>query len=68
MTWYHLALNHVGRTRLFDTIHVNFVHLKMYRTCLEVCNACDCQVDKSPGKPYGELPALWFRGRPWPSI
>ena len=36
---------------------MNFVNLRMYRTCLEVCNACDCQVDKSPGKPYGELPA-----------
>ena len=31
VTWYYLALNHVGRTRLFDTIHMNFVHPKMYR-------------------------------------
>ena len=68
VTWYHLALNHVGITRLFDTIHMNFVHLKMYRTCMEVCNPCDCQVDESPSNSYGELPAKNVTMVPWQTV
>ena len=69
VTWYHLALNNVGRSRLFNTIHINFVHPKMYRTCMEVCNAYNnCQVDKFPGKPDGELPTKNVTMVPWQTV
>jgi RNase H-like domain found in reverse transcriptase/Integrase zinc binding domain/Reverse transcriptase (RNA-dependent DNA polymerase) len=67
--WYHQFLNHVGASRLLDTIAMHSWHPKLRLTVEEVVSKCDpCQRYKSPGQSYGELPVREAVIAPWTEV
>jgi hypothetical protein len=53
--WYHLALGHVGKSRLYDTIALHFYHPTLRLKVEDIVLQCDtCQRYKQPGRGYGE--------------
>jgi len=55
--WYHAVLNHIGASRLYETISINFSHPSLRKECREVTKTCDaCQRYKTQGRGYAHLP------------
>ena len=67
--WYHLSLNHLGMSRLEETIALYFYHPKLKSACELIVAPCDlCQKYKLPGKGYGELPPHDAQLTPWHEV
>jgi transposase InsO family protein len=67
--FYHLALNHVGRTRLRDTISMHFYHPHLQTHVDNVVRPCDaCQRYKLPGRGQGHLAPRQADIKPWQEV
>ena len=57
LLWYHEILSHIGMTRLYNTISVQFFHSLLKCRIETMIQSCDvCQRTKLPGMGYGHLP------------
>jgi hypothetical protein len=69
INWYHISLNHIGMTRLYETISTHF-HYPRLKARIEqrVANCDACQRNKaiSPGR--GELPERDAQLLPWNEV
>ena len=64
--WYHIILSHPGTTRLFQTIHTNFYHPKLYKSITNITQNCvTCQTYKNTLRGYGHLPTKEITFKPW---
>jgi transposase InsO family protein len=69
VNWYHLSLNHLGSSRLRDTISLHMTHPELRLFCEQAVSACrPCQQSKIQHRQYGELPPREVRGNPWADI
>jgi Integrase zinc binding domain len=69
VTWYHVALSHVGMTRLEQTIKLHFYHSKLKATIAKVVGSCGpCQWLKVRSQQYGELPPRDVLVAPWHKV
>jgi hypothetical protein len=67
--FYHLALNHVGITRLHDTISLHFYHPHLKANIQKIIRPCDaCQRYKLPGRGHGLLPPREALMMPWHEV
>jgi transposase InsO family protein len=67
--WYHAVLNHVGMSKLFDTIATHLYHPELRARVQEVVGKCAvCQKYKSSGPGYGELPPRTAPLAPWEEV
>ena len=67
--FYHLALNHIGITRLRDTIALHFYHPHLQPNVERVVHPCDsCQRYKVPGWWHGHLAARTAGITPWQEV
>lgn len=67
--WYHLALGHIGTTRLFDTMSMHFHNANLNKTIKEIVTSCDtCQRMKNVNKGYGHLAPRETLLLPWEQI
>ena len=69
VNWYHLVLNHLGISRLYDTIAMHMMHPNLKDYCEAAVRNCrPCQQGKVQHRHYGELPARDVSGNPWATI
>jgi len=69
IAWYHHVLNHVGMTRLFETIGTHFYHSQLKQRVQDIVGSCDaCQRYKAAGQGYGELPPREAPLAPWTEV
>lgn len=69
VTWYHVFLNHIGASRLHDTIGINFSHPQLLRECRKQTRSCDaCQRYKPPGRGYAHTPARQALAAPFHEV
>jgi transposase InsO family protein len=67
--FYHLVLNHIGMTRLRDTIAQHFYHTHLQSHVENIVRPCDaCQRYKLPGRGHGHLPARNALILPWQEV
>jgi hypothetical protein len=67
--FYHLALNHIGITRLRDTIALHFYHPRLQENVENIVRPCDaCQRYKLPGRGHGHLAARIADVAPWQEV
>ena len=67
--WYHCVLNHIGMTRLHQTINTHFYHPQLRATVDSVVQECViCQRYKLMGPGYGELPPREAPIAPWDEV
>ena len=67
--FYHLALNHIGITRLRDTIAQHFIHPHLTVNVENIVRPCDaCQRYKLPSRGHGHLPARNALIAPWQEV
>ena len=67
--WYHVILNHVGITRLQQTMALHFYHREMRTRVERLVTVCEaCQRHKLSGRGYGELPPREAQIAPWQQI
>ena len=65
--WYHYILGHCGSTRLYQTISNTFHATNLKRRCSKFkCKVC--QMNKSTGRGYGELPPRNALLAPWEEV
>jgi Reverse transcriptase (RNA-dependent DNA polymerase)./Integrase core domain. len=69
VVWYHLTLMHPGETKLFDTIHLQFVHPKLRHVVKTITQNCElCQRYKHSTHKYGQLPPKQATEQPWETV
>ena len=69
LNWYQRILNHIGITRLVDTINVHFFHPQLHQKAIQIVSTCQvCQQLKLPGTPYGKLPPRNADAIPWREV
>jgi hypothetical protein len=69
INWYHLALSHIGSTRLYETITMNFYNKKLKNKIEDIVSRCDpCQRYKLVGRGHGELAPREAATQPWREI
>ena len=67
--FYHLALNHIGMTRLRDTIGTHFHHPRLEQRIEHIVSRCDaCQRYKINTKSYSHLPPRETLISPWQEV
>ena len=67
--WYHDVLNHVGMTKLIDTIATHLYHPDLRSQAQEVVQRCPvCQRYKLSGPGYGQLPPRDALLVPWEEV
>ena len=67
--FYHMALNHVGITRLTSTIATHFYHPGLQAHVANIIRPCDaCQRYKLPGRGHGQLPPREADIAPWQEV
>jgi hypothetical protein len=67
--WYHCVLNHIGMTRLLQTIQSHFYHPQLRVIVEAVVRDCTaCQRYKLLGPGYGELPPREAPLAPWDEV
>jgi hypothetical protein len=67
--WYHLALGHLGMSRLTDTISEHLYHPDIRKTVEDIAEKCiPCQECKVVGKVYGHAAASEAVCHPWRDI
>jgi len=67
--WYHLALGHIGRNRLYDTIKQHFYHPDLRNRIDHLVERCpECQKQKNPGRGYGEQAPRDATIHPWREV
>jgi hypothetical protein len=67
--WYHLALGHIGSTRLNDTIAMHFYNAKLQNKIEHIVSTCNtCQTMKNVGRGHGHLPPREAPLLPWREI
>ena len=66
VNWYHMVLNHIGVSRLYDTIGMHMMHPHLKEYCEAAVAACrTCKQGKVQHRHYGELPARDVSSNPW---
>jgi hypothetical protein len=69
INWRHVALNHIGMTRLHETIATHFHHPTLKAQVEEHVANCDaCQCNKATGPGHGEMPERNAQLLPWNEI
>jgi hypothetical protein len=69
INWYHTTLNHIGMTRLYETIATHFHHPRLKARVEQRVTNCDaCQRNKAIGPGYGELPERDAQLLPWNEV
>ena len=67
--WFHEALNHVGGTRLHNTIASTFYHPNLLPLVKQFVQRCSvCQQHKLPGIGYGQLPERDAKVQPFHEV
>jgi hypothetical protein len=67
--WYHQFLNHLGMTRVHDTIASTYWHPQLRNRIEQIVSTCDtCQRFKLPGPGYGILPPREAAIAPWEEV
>jgi transposase InsO family protein len=67
--WYHLALSHLGSTRVYDTMSMHFYNPKLKFTVEDIVSKCDpCQRFKLVGRGHGELAPREAALVPWDEV
>jgi hypothetical protein len=67
--WYHLALSHLGSTRVNDTMSMHFYNPKLKSTVEDIVTKCEtCQRYKLVGRGHGELAPREAALIPWNDI
>ena len=67
--WYHLALSHIGMTRLYDTMSMHFYNPKLKNKIEDIIGRCDtCQRQKLVGRGHGETAPREAALLPWRDI
>jgi transposase InsO family protein len=67
--WYHLALGHVGISRLYDTVATHFHHRQLRLRVNDLVEKCDtCQRLKQVGRGHGELAPREAEVHPWRTV
>jgi transposase InsO family protein len=67
--WYHLALGHVGISRLADTLRMHCFHPHLQQTCEREVGRCDpCQRLKQLGRGHGETALREATILPWRDV
>ena len=67
--WYHLALSHVGGSRLYDTTRMHFYNPKLKARIEDIVQRCDvCQRQKLTGRGHGETAPREAALLPWSNI
>jgi hypothetical protein len=69
INWHHVTLNHIGMTRLCETIATHFHHPRLKaRVKQRVANCDACQRNKAIGPGHGELPERDAQLLPWNKV
>jgi hypothetical protein len=69
INWYHITLNHIGMTRLYETIATHFHYPRLKAPVEQRVASCDvCQRNKAIGPGYGELPERDAQLLPWNEV
>jgi transposase InsO family protein len=69
VNWYHITLNHIGITRLYETIATHFHYPRLKAIVEQRVSNCDvCQRNKATGPGYGELPERDAQLLPWNEV
>jgi hypothetical protein len=69
VAWYHEVLNHLGITRLCETIEQHFYHRDLRLHVEQYVNLCTiCQSSKTQYKKYGEMPPRQAGLSPWHEV
>jgi hypothetical protein len=64
-----MVFNHLGVSRLSDTIAMHMLHPDLKTYCEAAVTACrTCKQAKVQHRHYGELPAREVEGNPWATI
>ena len=67
--FYHMAMTHVGATRLYQSMAQFWIHKDLKATADTIATQCDtCQKSKLPGRGYGHLPPRETFVAPWHEI
>jgi hypothetical protein len=67
--WYHLALSHIGNSRLYDTMSLHFYHRSLKNTIEALVSSCDtCQRLKLVGQGHGHVAPREAELMPWCQI
>jgi transposase InsO family protein len=67
--WYHLALGHIGSSRLWDTMKMHFYNRHLKNRIEDIVSRCDtCQRLKLTGRGHGEVAAREAALLPWREI
>ena len=67
--WYHLALGHLGQSRLVDTMSQHFYHPDLRLKVESIVTKCDtCQRHKQVGRGHGHTAAREAEVHPWREI
>ena len=65
--WYHLALGHIGSTRLYETMSLHFHNPELSARIKEM-KCTSCQKEKNAGRGHGHLPAREACTHPWREV
>jgi hypothetical protein len=69
INWHHVTLNHIGMTRLCETIATHFHHPRSKsRVEQRVANCDACQRNKAMGPGHGKLPERDAQLLPWNEV
>ena len=67
--WYHLALSHIGISRVYDTITMHFYNAKLKNRIEDIISRCDtCQRNKLIGRGHGETAPREAALLPWRDV
>lgn len=67
--WYHLALGHIGISRLYDTMHQHLYHPDLRNRIDDLVSHCqDCQKQKNSTRGYGLLAPRQAAAHPWREV
>jgi transposase InsO family protein len=69
VSWYHVALGHVGEQRLIGTMSQHLYHSRLAATVRSTIRPClSCQLYKLPGRGYGHLAPREARVLPFSEV
>ena len=67
--WYHLALGHLGKNRLFDSINQTLYHPDLRNRVEHLVTRCSiCQTQKNVLRGHGELAPREVSSHPWREV
>jgi hypothetical protein len=67
--WYHLALGHLGQTRLYDSMSLHFLHPDLKTQVENIVSTCDpCQRYKQVLRGHGHTAGREAATHPWRNV